>query len=333
MPEVLSQSQIDALLASVMGGDDVEKESLDLDDKEKNYRKYDFYSPKKFTKDKLNILRNAYENYCRIVSSRINSLLRVTSEVSLVTVEEERYYEFSNALSDNDALTLINVSMPGAEVGEHIFMHITTPLILSMIDRMLGGSGEDAVNVPSSYVYTDIDLRLYENIARYIVGVMKDGWSNYIDMDFKISKLETPHGLLQEIGMDEIVVIVVIEAVINKVAGKITICIPSTLLTNMFSIVESKSASHGRQAGGEDKTSQEIFSFIEDSSLEVTAKVGDATVLLKDIYDLKEGDIINMNKPKNSDVDVYVEDNPWFKGKLGVQNKNIAVRISDVIKN
>jgi flagellar motor switch protein FliM len=198
---------------------------------------------------------------------------------------------------------------------------------------MLGGSGKDAINVPSSYVYTDIDLRLYENIGKYLVGVMKDGWSNYIELNFELSRLETPHGLLQEIGMDEIVVIVVIEVEINKVAGKITICIPSTLLTNMFSIVESKSASHGRQAGVEDKTSQEIFNFIKESSLEVTAKVGDATVLLKDICNLKEGDIINMNTPKNSDVDVYVEDNPWFKGKLGVQNKNIAVRISDVIKN
>lgn len=333
MPEVLSQSQIDALLASVMGGGDADEESLALADNENKYRKYDFYSPKKFTKDKLNIIRNAYENYCRIASSRINSLLRVTSEVSLVTVEEERYYEFSNALSDNDTLTLINVSMPGEEEEECIFMHITTPLMLSMIDRMLGGSGKDAINVPSSYVYTDIDLRLYENIGKYLVGVMKDGWSNYIELNFELSRLETPHGLLQEIGMDEIVVIVVIEVEINKVAGKITICIPSTLLTNMFSIVESKSASHGRQAGVEDKTSQEIFNFIKESSLEVTAKVGDATVLLKDICNLKEGDIINMNTPKNSDVDVYVEDNPWFKGKLGVQNKNIAVRISDVIKN
>jgi len=326
MSEVLSQNQIDALLASVLDGGEVEDTALEDDGKK--YRNYDFYSPKKFTKDKLNIIRNAYENYCRIVSSRINSLLRVSADVSLVTVEEERYYEFSNALTDNDALTLIDVNLSGGD-SKCIFMHITTPLMLSMIDRMLGGSGEQ-LDIPASYMYTDIDLMLYENIAKYIVMVMKDGWSNFLDMSFEIAHLETPHGVLQEIGMDEIVIIVVIEVKINNVEGKINICIPSTLLTSIFSIIESKSAPHGRLSGGEDKTSQEIFSSIKGSTLEICAKIGDATVLLKDIYNLKEGDVVNMNRSKNSDVDIFVGDRPWFKGKLGVLNKNIAVRISDV---
>jgi flagellar motor switch protein FliM len=201
-----------------------------------------------------------------------------------------------------------------------------------MIDRMLGGSGEQP-NVSSSYIYTDIDLMLYDNIAKYLVLVMKDGWANFLDMNFKISRLETPHGVMQEIGMDEIVIIVVIEVKINEVEGKVNICIPSTLLTNMFAIIESKKTPHGKLNGNEDKTSQEIFGSIKGSTLEISAKIGDATVLLKDIYDLKEGDIVNMNRPKNSDVDIFVGDKPWFKGKLGVLNKNIAVKISDVNTN
>lgn len=49
MAEVLSQSQIDALLSSMQSGEDVETKASDTP--EENYRKYDFYSPKKFTKD------------------------------------------------------------------------------------------------------------------------------------------------------------------------------------------------------------------------------------------------------------------------------------------
>ncbi len=331
MPEVLSQSQIDALLASVLGGDEVEKEVPE--EKGKKYRNYDFHSPKKFTKDKLNIIKSAYENYCRMATSRINSLLRVTGEVSLVAVEEERYYEFSNALSDNDTLTLIDSKIDGEEDGMGIIMHISTPLMLSMIDRMLGGSGEESANVPSSYVYTDIDLMLYENIAKYLVGMMKGGWSNYLGLDFQIARLDTSQGLIQEIGMDEIVIIVIIEVKLNDVAGKINICIPSTLLTNVFSIIESKKTHHSKTAANEDKTSQEIFETIKSSSLEVTAKMGNSQVLLKDIYNLNKGDVINMNISKDSDVDIFIENTPWFKGKLGVHNKNVAVRINGINKN
>ncbi|WMI80977.1 flagellar motor switch protein FliM [Anaerotignum sp. MB30-C6] len=332
MSEVLSQSQIDELLASVIGGGNVESKSYS--EPGEKYRKYDFYSPKKYTKDKLNIIKNTHENYCRLVSSRLNSLLRASSQVSLITVEEERYYEFSNALSDNDAITLINVSLQSKESNGMVYMHITAPLMLSMIDRMLGGKGEEPHDVSSSYEYTDIEILLYENIAKYLVTVMKDGWSNYLDLNFEIEKVETSHGLVQEIGMDEIVVIVVIEVAINDVVGKINICIPSSLLTNIFGILETKRPSNARATGsGEDKTSENIFEFIKDSNLEVTAKIGDATVMLQDIYDLKKGDIINMNRPQDSYVDVFVEDNIWFHGKLGMQNKNLAVRISETDKH
>lgn len=327
MSEVLSQSQIDELLASVMGGGSVE-EDVSKDTGEK-YRKYDFYSPKKFTKDKLNIIKSAHENYCRIASSRLNSLLRISSEVSLITVEEERYYEFSNALSDNDALTVINANL-GEKVGSGtLFMHITTPLMLSMIDRMLGGIGEEPQNISSQYAYTDIELLLYENIAKYLVAVMKDGWANYLDVNFEIEKVETSHGMMQEIGMDEIVVIAVIEVIINNVEGKINICIPGTMLTNIFGLLEHKKGSGKIPGKDVDNTSQDIFESIKETNLEVTAKIGDATVMLQDIYDLKQGDIINMNRPQNSYVDIFVEDNIWFQGKLGVYNKNMAVRVSE----
>ncbi|NCC16714.1 MAG: flagellar motor switch protein FliM [Clostridia bacterium] len=332
MSEVLSQSQIDELLASVMGGGSLEKDvSKDTGEK---YRKYDFYSPKKYTKDKLNIIKNAHENYCRLVSSRLNSLLRASSQVSMITVEEERYYEFSNALSDNDAMTLINASLKNGDGSGMVYMYITAPLMLSMIDRMLGGKGEEPQNSSSQYAYTDIELLLYENIARYLVAVMKDGWANYLEMNFSIEKIETSHGMMQEIGMDEIVVIVVIEVILNNVAGKINICIPSTLLTNIFGILENKKSPNGRSVGGaEDNTSREIFEIIKESDLEVTAKIGNATVMLQDVYDLKEGDIINMNRPQNSHVDIFVEENSWFKGKLGIHNKNMAVRVSEISRN
>ena len=48
MPEVLSQSQIDALLNSMNSGGD--KPPAEEEKPEKKYRKYDFTNPKKFTK-------------------------------------------------------------------------------------------------------------------------------------------------------------------------------------------------------------------------------------------------------------------------------------------
>ena len=62
MADVLSQSQIDALLKSMSAdapAQETKTESVQpLSPEEKNYIKYDFFSPRKFTKEKMKILRS-----------------------------------------------------------------------------------------------------------------------------------------------------------------------------------------------------------------------------------------------------------------------------------
>ena len=109
MAEVLSQSQIDALLSAARSGE-MDLSASSEKKAEKKYRKYDFYSPRKFTKDRLKMISGVFENYTRIINSRINGLLHTTCEIAVESVEEQRYYEFSNALSEGDVLTLADTA-------------------------------------------------------------------------------------------------------------------------------------------------------------------------------------------------------------------------------
>ncbi|MFI3173901.1 MAG: FliM/FliN family flagellar motor switch protein [Bacillota bacterium] len=335
MAEALSQSQIDALLAN-LGGDGSESESIETESKEQNQHPlYDFYSPKKFTKDKLNMIKTSYETYSRVLTSRINSLFRVSSEITIIGVEEERYYEFNNAIYDNDAVFKVEPQFKDKFEMSPIVMNTSKPLILSLIDRMLGGTGEDFVDVDYSYSYTDMELSVCRNFYVHFVKTMKEGWANYLDIEFELVGIDTPHGVLQEIGVDEIVVIVIMEIKLDDgITGKTNICIPATLLSKIFSTIEkSKKIVSGKGLNDKDNTPQQIFETIKDSTLDVIARLGEGTAYLRDIYDLQVGDILNLNVSKETEVDVYVDETPWFKGKLGVQKKNIAIKVNSNIKN
>ncbi|WP_313074969.1 flagellar motor switch protein FliM [Lacrimispora sp.] len=330
MAEVLSQSQIDALLNSLQGSD----EPIDEIDKKANdakYRKYDFYSPKKFTKDKLKILKSIFDNYSRMAGSQINGLFRTSSELSVITVEEQRYYEFANALNDNDILTIVNVTVPNISQSPPLLINASMSLMLSLIDRMLGGVGEEA-DIDEYYTYTEIEMALYRKVIQYLIGALKDSWSSYINLNFKLDRLEENPGMFQEIGVDETIVIVVIDVDLKECTGRLNVCIPGTLLLNIFEIMEKKK----HNALGDELRSQDnrndIFSTIKSSDLLVQAKVGDAVITLDDIYNLHVGDVINLNTPKESDIQLYVESQPWFKGQLGVHKRNVAVQIDDLIE-
>ena len=115
MAEVLSQSQIDALLNAARSGEMDLSASAEKNDKK--YRKYDFYSPRKFTKDRMKMLNGIFENYTRIINSRINAQLHTTCEMQVESVEEQRYYEFSNGLSEGDVLGSVVFAAPEEELG------------------------------------------------------------------------------------------------------------------------------------------------------------------------------------------------------------------------
>lgn len=327
MAEILSQSQIDALL-STMNGDDASTEEIGNNEGGKQYRKYDFYSPKKFTKDKLKIVKSIYDNYARIVASQINSLFRTSSEIEIIAVEEQRYYEFSNALMDNDVITVVHAEVPEQTKATSILMHASPMLMLSMVDRMLGGAGNDTTINPS-YTYTSIELALYQRVIRYIISGLDDAWSNYLGVEFEFQRLETSPSMFQEISMDEIVVIVVLDVSMNQMTGKINICIPGNLLVSIFQAIDKqKNVDRGDREESEN-TKEIIMGSLSNTPMEVSAKLGKVELNLEDIYRLHEGDIIDLMQPKDAPVSLYVEGQPWFTGKMGVHKRNVAVKLEE----
>lgn len=327
MAEVLSQSQIDALLSAARSGEmdlsaSAEKKT------EKKYRKYDFKSPRKFTKDRLKMISSVFENYTRVVNSRINGLLHTTCEVTVESVEEQRYYEFSNALSEGDVLALADVKLEGQDHPEEppVLLHFSTTLMLSMMDRLMGGDGELESGLPDGYTFTDLELRLYESIVRDMVSVLGGSWENYIDLEFGFHRIETNPTLVQLIGLDETVVIIGISFKFSNCSGQMNICLPGLVLTNIFGrIAASNQAGRGT---GEDH-SGEILDILRDSELEISAELGRTELQLRDVYFLNVGDVIDLGHPTGEPVYLYIGGKPWFSGKMGIQNNNKAVKIGE----
>ncbi len=328
MAEVLSQSQIDALLSSMQAGGDVETKASDTP--EDNYRKYDFYSPKKFTKDRLKILQGVYDGYCRTITARLNSMMRLSCELSVDSIEEQRYYEFINAITDNDVLTLVSVTLPGDQTeSTPIILHATTQMMLFMMDRMLGSVNEKAPNISYAYNYTSIELQLYQSILSKLIEAMSEGWQNYLEAKFSLLRVETNPTLMQVIGIDETVIIVGLNAEMGEVSGRFSICLPGTLLTSIFNIIGRSNVSDAMLPRNE-KDSQEIMDSVRDSGMQIMAELGQIQLSLSDIYYLHVGDVINLAKPKDSNVTLYVEGEPWFLGKLGTHKNKMAVKIDSV---
>jgi len=334
MAEVLSQSQIDALLNSMCGGGDDGGEQPEVKQPEKKYRKYDFTTPRKFTKDRLKMLNGIFDNYTRVISSRLNAQLRTTCEIEVESIEEQKFYEFSNALTEGDVLALTDVIIhPRTEGGadsmapDPVMVHLSTSTMLGMMDRMMGGEGESDREIPLDYTYTDLELRLYELLVKDLIELMGNSWENYIPLTFTYNRTEVNPTLVQLLNLDETVVLVGMKLKFTSSEGRMNIVLPGTMLTAVFGEVSRESM--GRKVASEDH-SEEIFDKLRDSSLEIVAQLGGTRLSLSDVYHLSVGDVVDLGRSKDSPVYLEIGGYQWFTGRIGTHKKNMAIKIDEV---
>ena len=343
MADVLSQSQIDALLKSMQDGPPkeektepkaaevlVQKKNEETPLREDHYSKYDFYSPRKFTKEKIRLLKSVFDNYARILTSRVNGIFRTMTDITVLELRETRYYEYVNAFHENDCMTIVETYVEGkGKSNVPLMTYISPGLTLTLVSHMLGGT-DSIMKTEGDYRYTDVEMALYKRIMEYIVHALGDGFSNYINAEFKIAKVESNPSMVQEVGLDETVVIVVLNVDISGLAmERIRMCLPGTLLEHMFKIIDNRK--HLARGFAYENNQDVIMQHLRSSEFPMTGQLGIVKLDMEDLYHLKVGDVIDLNKTKNSAVKLYVGRQPWFTGKMGIFKKNIAVRIEDRI--
>ncbi len=332
MAEVLSQSQIDALLNSMRSGEG--EEQAEKKQPEKKYRKYDFTTPRKFTKDRIKMLNGIFENYTRVIGSRLNAQLRTTCEIEVESIEEQKFFEFNNALMEGDVLAMVDVTIQAKEAGgapilaqDPVMVYLSTSTALGMMDRMMGSEGEMNREIPTGYTYTDLELQLYELLLKDMIGLMGNSWENYVPITFQYSRTEVNPTLVQLLNLDETVVLVDMKLNFDGNEGRMSVVLPGSVLTSIFGEVNRESM--GRKVASEDN-SEEIFGRLRDSSLEIVAQLGGTQLSLSDIYHLSVGDVLDLGRPKDSPVFLEIGGYQWFTGRMGTHKKNMAIKIDEV---
>jgi flagellar motor switch protein FliM len=100
MTRILSQVEIDALLASVPGTDGAS--GRHPGNPTGSVTAYDFRRPDRFSKDQIRSLHLLHDRFARNVTSSLSAYLRTSIEVSVSTVEQFSYSEFLMSLIEKN---------------------------------------------------------------------------------------------------------------------------------------------------------------------------------------------------------------------------------------
>ncbi len=165
---------------------------------------------------------------------------------------------------------------------------------------------------------------------------LKEPWSAFVDVDPRLLRIETNSRVAQQFGYDDTVIIVMLEIEIQDMKSLISLCIPALSLDAImkkFSIKYAKAATRKLDKQKELEKREAILSGLKNTTMDITALLGEVNLNMHEVLNLKVNDIIPLNKNINSDIQLKIGNKVWFDGKLGTMNNKKAVKINNILQN
>lgn len=323
--EVLSQSEIDALLSALSTGE-MDAEELKKEQDEKRVKVYDFRRALRFSKDQIRSLTRIHDNFARLLTTFFSAQLRTYVHINVASADQIPYEEFIRSIPK---MTIMNVfEVPPLE--GRVLMEVNPNIAYAMLDRILGGRGAASHNKVESL--TEIESKIMSNMFEKAFENFREAWVSISDIDPQLTEFEVNPQFLQMVSPNETVVVISLNTTIGEASGMINICIPHAVLEPIIPKLSVKYWMQTDKKEGLPIEYERLQKEIQKADVPVTAEIGSSEISIQDFLMLEIGDVIELNQPIDQPLIIKVGEIPKFVGQPGKINKKLAVQVLETLK-
>jgi len=323
LAEVLSQAEIDKLLAALTSG---EMSADALKGEEARVRIYDFKRALRMSKEQIRSLIRINEGYARLLSSYFSARLRAFVDVKLETVEQLPYEEFIRSIPSQ---TLLFVFQAEPLQGRMV-LEVPTNISYAMLDRLLGGQG---FGKQITFNFTEIDRLLLERLITQSFDQLREAWADITKLTPRLDTIEYSPQFLQLVSANETVVVSAFSVVLGDVKGFINLCIPHIALEPVIGRLSSHYFLAQQQRFREESDKEPIRKHLLKTEVEVIVELGRVALTVRELLSIRPGDVITLDQSIHKPLRVKVDGEVKFLGNPGTVNQRLGVQIVDLMRS
>lgn len=326
--EVLSQSEVESLLAQVAGqessGSSVQPASPDSGLPAGGVQPYDFRQPVSLSPAELRRLRRHHEEFIRALGARLSIYMRLEFGLQLAGLQTITYRKFVGSLTKTTHLSLFKVE-PLRGIG---ILDIPLRLGLTLVDRLLGGPAQSAT---TEHAFSEIELALLDQVVHLVLSEWRHQWSGLDEGNPALLGHESSPHFLQTAPPDTVLLVLTMEARLGECVEPMQLAFPCAALEPLIrklgqatELVEDRP----RLPAAAPKWNRNL----DDVPVPVTAIWDDLTLSAREVANLKPGDVVPLDPRSARQVKLRLADLAKFQGSLGTAGGKWAVAVSDVLK-
>ncbi|MGZ0168186.1 MAG: flagellar motor switch protein FliM [Planctomycetales bacterium] len=327
MADVLSQSEVESLLAALEPGDAAG--AAQESDYAARVSVYDFKRPERVSKEQMQVFHTLHEGFSRELSAGLSAMLRNICEVKLISVDQLTYSEFVFSLENPTCFILVD----SKGLDGKIILDLNPCIVFPIVDRLLGGSREGQGEGPVQRPLTQIETRLATRVTDLILEALSNSWSDICDLQLKVVQIESNPQLVQIVPPNEVVVLTSFEITFGESRGILNLCIPFNTIESKASKLTSTSwGSHEKHELDEDQKLN-LNASLSMANVELSVEIAETELSTADVMNLEVGDIIMTEAPSELGAAIKISGRPMFRGMPGVYRGKKAIRITEMLES
>lgn len=332
MNQVLSQSEVDALLAAVSDGevttaDNPKTENVGSVKAEgKNVVNYDLTSQDRIIRGRLPQLEVIYEKFMRAFRVSLSSTLRKIASITLTSTEFLKFGEFINTLPMPTCMSVLRF---GTLRGSAL-MVIESKLAYALVDSFFGGADRPYTKIDGKE-FTQIELSIVKKVVELAINDLENAWASVEKIDCSFVRTEVNPQFVGIVPPTDVVIASTFDVELENATGTISVVVPYATIEPIKQKLQS-----GFQVES-DQTDKKLWTAIIKEQLletncEVKVNLGQTEIILQDLMEMKIGDVIPLDQDATGEIDIQIENVRKFKGYYGIHHGTVAVQVTRQIE-
>ena len=317
--DILSQEEVDALLRGVTG----ESEDAGAEEGGGDVRVYDIGRQERIVRGRMPTLEIINERFARNFRIGLFNLIRRSAEISVGPVTVIKYSEFVRNLVVPTNLNMVHMN-PLRGTALFVF---DPNLVFLVIDNLFGGDGRYHMRVEGRD-FTPTEQRIIKKMLEVVFEEMRKAWEAIFPIRFEYVRSEMNTQFANIATPTEVVVVNTFNIELGSGGGDFHVCIPYSMIEPIRD--QLTSTMQADRAEADERWVSQMKQQVQDAEVELVANLGHTSVTLRQIVDLKVGDVISLDLPDA--VVARVDGVPLFRCQYGQKGGQLALKVAQVLQ-
>ena len=319
--DLLSQEEIDALLHGVDSGDVDTEQGEEGGD---GARAYDFASQDRIVRGRLPTLEMINERFARHFRTSLFNMLRRSADISVAGVQMLKFSEFVHSLFVPTSLNMVKVN----PLRGKALCVLDPKLVFSIVDTYFGGSGRFHTKIEGRE-FTPTEVRVIRLLLDLAFKDLHEAWKPVLPVHFEYISSEVNPQFANIVSPSEVVVATSFHVDLENGGGDMYITLPYSMLEPIRELLDAGVQSDRGER--DERWEESLRDEIKTAEVELSGVLARAELSLRDVAELKVGDVIPLEEPET--VDVLAEDMPIFSGSVGTSDGNYAIKVGQWLRH